>query len=465
MATRKDLLKAQSFISRRMVAAFVDRDPDDPTPPLRRVGIASFVSVLLGVILLAGTALIGMLRPGSGGDTWQEEGVIISDTTAGMLFVYSGDTLIPMSDVASARLLAGGKDAAGPPAVVKVSTEVLRGTQQSAMLGIPNAPRQLPAASDVEPAPLRLCSSEPTTTGDRFITLELDADVTEGESGAFVAKDSRGSQFLISHGKAHELWQPQGGSSPLVEGLDVVEPGRLWLSALPAGAPITPWEIQDKGATPTKNTLNMKIGSLAKVEEAEGGIRYYVHLDGGLSLVSYLDMRLIQEENAAPEPRPISESQFSEAMNVDVPRSGNTDIDLAKPSKPSGFGNIANASLCATFPASDTSQVTISIGRTTPDVPSGQREPFLNAVDHIETDPLSGVLLKNANNAANESATFLILGGYSYPIPDLVSRRALGYGDVVAVEVPPQLIAAIRPGLAAGANLSLDTLNSVSTNG
>lgn len=108
--------------------------------------------------------------------------------------------------------------------------------------------------------------------------------------------------------------------------------------------------------------------------------------------------------------------------------------------------------------------MTISIGRTTPDVPSGQREPFLNAVDHIETDPLSGVLLKNANNAANESATFLVLGGYSYPIPDLVSRRALGYGDVVAVEVPPQLIAAIRPGLAAGANLSLDTLNSVSTN-
>ena len=58
MATRKDLLKAQSFTSRRMIAAFVDRDPDNPTPPLRRVGVATFVSVLLGVVLLAGTALI-----------------------------------------------------------------------------------------------------------------------------------------------------------------------------------------------------------------------------------------------------------------------------------------------------------------------------------------------------------------------------------------------------------------------
>ena len=52
MATRKDLLKAQSFTARRMVAAFVDRDPDDPTPPLRRVGMATFVSVLLGIVIL-----------------------------------------------------------------------------------------------------------------------------------------------------------------------------------------------------------------------------------------------------------------------------------------------------------------------------------------------------------------------------------------------------------------------------
>ena len=38
MATRKDLLKAQAFTSRRMIAAFVNRDPDDPTPPLWRRG-------------------------------------------------------------------------------------------------------------------------------------------------------------------------------------------------------------------------------------------------------------------------------------------------------------------------------------------------------------------------------------------------------------------------------------------
>ena len=82
MATRKDLLKAQSFTSRRMIAAFVDRDPDNPTPPLRRVGVATFVSVLLGVVLLAGTALFGMLRGSLTTDDWtSEDNVILSDTT------------------------------------------------------------------------------------------------------------------------------------------------------------------------------------------------------------------------------------------------------------------------------------------------------------------------------------------------------------------------------------------------
>lgn len=43
MASRKDLLKAQSFITQRLVASFVNRDPDSPIGPLRRVATATFV--------------------------------------------------------------------------------------------------------------------------------------------------------------------------------------------------------------------------------------------------------------------------------------------------------------------------------------------------------------------------------------------------------------------------------------
>lgn len=455
MATRKDLLKAQSFTSRRMMAAFVDRDPDDPTPPLRRVGVASFVSVLLGVILLAGTALFGMLRPG-GGNAWQEEGIIISDTSAGMLFVYSENSLVPMANVTSARLQAAGKDASGPPRVVKVSTESLRGTKQLEMRGIVGAPRQLPAPGDMQADPLRLCSSKPNTAGDRFVSLELAAPAAVDEAVSFVAKMSDGSQYLVAHGKYHRLWSRQNQPSPLAEGLPVVTPGNLWLSALPVGDPIEPFDIPGMNLTPSKNPLNMQVGQLAVVEGVDGSpSRYYIQLDAGLSLLSYLDMRLVQADRGMREPRKISENDLSGALNEDIPVSGNTDIDPSRPQGPAGYGSLKDASVCATFSSGDDRKVVLTVGQETPAMPPEHQKPYEDVVDFVKMDALSGALLQNANNPVDDAATFLVLGGKSYPIPDVASRRALGYGDVKPAAVPPQLISLLPLGLASDTNLSL----------
>ncbi|MEO7588433.1 MAG: type VII secretion protein EccB [Arachnia sp.] len=455
MATRKDLLKAQSFTSRRMVAAFVDRDPDDPTPPLRRVGTASFVSVLLGVVLLAGTALIGMIRPG-GGNAWQEEGVIISDTTAGMLFVYSAGNLVPMSDVTSARLQAAGDKAEGPPRVIKVGTEKLKGTPQLPMRGIPGAPRQLPAPGDLETAPVRLCSSQPNSRDDRFVSLEFNASVPTGDPFSVVVETSDESQYLISDGRAHKLWKAQGAEdSLLVEDIPVVKPGNLWMSTIPVGDPFVPMVIPDDGATPTNNPLSMPIGSLAEVRAVEGGsTRYFVQLDDGLSQISYLDMRLTQARGKPNEPRPISESDLARARNQVIPVSGNQDVSLGKPTAPSGYGAVQKASICATFTGDDSRRAQLSIDVPTPEMPKGQQTPRANVLDLVAMPELSGALLQNAN-ATPDAPTFLILGGLIYPIPDQVSRRALGYGDVAPTRVPGPVIDLFETTLAADTNLSL----------
>ncbi len=457
MATRKDLLKAQSFISRRMVAAFVDRDPDDPTPPLRRVGTASFVSILLGVILLAGTALLGMLRPG-GGDAWKEEGVIISDTSAGMLFVMSEGSLVPMANVASARLQAAGKNAEGPPRVVKVATEKLKGTPQLPMRGIVGAPLQLPAPADIEAAPLRLCSSAPRA-GKRFISLEFNVGTPNDEHASFVVETPDLEQYLIANGKSHHLWRPAGLRSPLREDLPIAKPGQVWLNALPTGAPVEPFVIQGVDGRPKHSPLGLTIGRLAMVNGAEGGSgRYYVQLNDGLSRISYLDMRLIQVKYGMPDPLLISESELAAASNVEVPTSGNTDIAPEKPTAPSGFSTLDNVSVCATFTDGDSKKVVFSVDVDTPAMPPEHVEPYGNAVDHVEMQHLSGGLLSNAGNTAEEAPTFLVLDGLSYPIPDMASRRALGYGDVEPTPVPGQLISLITSGLDQGNNLSYDKI-------
>ena len=78
MAARKDLLKAQAFTTQRLVSALVDRDPDNAVPPLRRLGIATFVGVLLAVVLVAGFGVVGYLsKPTS--QTWQQANTIVID--------------------------------------------------------------------------------------------------------------------------------------------------------------------------------------------------------------------------------------------------------------------------------------------------------------------------------------------------------------------------------------------------
>lgn len=454
MATRKDLLKAQSFISRRMVASFVDRDPDDPTPPLRRVGMATFVSVLLGIVLLAGTALFGLLRPG-GGDAWREEGVVISDTAAGMQFVYADNRLIPMANVTSAHLQAAGDNPAGPPRVVNVRTDTLKGVDQGPMMGIAGAPRQLPAASDMDVYPLQLCSSQPNTAGDRFVSLQFNAPAVSDQQISFVARASDSDEFLIMNGHAHRLWREQGQASPLIEDLPIATPGDAWLSALPNGLPLEPMEIPDMGATPSDNQLNMRVGQLATVEGSEGGAnRYYVQLDQGLSQVSYLDMRLLMAAKGMPAPRAISESELASARNDAVPDSSTPGIPYDKPKGPTGYGSLQDVSVCATYNEDNPDRVVLTVDQATPAMPPGHLKPYGNIVDLVDMEPLSGGLLQNVNNPVDDAATFLVIGGRSYPVPDIASRRALGYGDVPVAPVPPQLISLIPPGLEGNTNLS-----------
>ena len=459
MATRKDLLKAEAFTVVDAVAAFVDRDPDDPTPPLRRVVMATYVSVLIGVIFLAGSAVFGLIRPG-GSTAWAEEGVIISDTTAGIQFVYMDQTgeLVPMANVTSARLLAGSFNNDQEPRIVNVRTDALKGSRQVPLQGIPGAPRQLPDPSSMEVYPLQLCSSAPNSGGDRFLTLEFAAQRSDAASQySFVAQAPNGDQYLVMNGRAHRLWREQGKASPLVEDLPVVSPGTAWLTAIPVGPSVTPLEIPNLGARPANDALGMAIGQLAVVEGSqEVASRYYIQLDQGLSQISYLDMRLQMAANGTNSPRLISENDLAAGRSEEVPSVSNPDMQFEKPQGPPGYGSLESVSVCATYGADDPSRVTVSVDRPTPELPEGHLSPHGNRLDMVATETLSGGLFRNAATDATDASTFLVTDGRIYPIPDTASRNALGYGEVTPAPIPGQLLALFEPGLGRDENLSVE---------
>ncbi|SHI74104.1 type VII secretion protein EccB [Tessaracoccus bendigoensis DSM 12906] len=453
MATRKDLLKAQSFTSRRMIAAFVDRDPDDPTPPLRRVGTATFVSVLLGVVLLAGTTLLGLFRGGTSDDSWKtQQNAVIADADSGALFVYLDDKLFPMADVASARLKAAGPDAKEEPRVIEVKTAALQGVPQQPEFGIPGAPRQLPAATDLHDAPLRLCSSAPVRQNQRYLTLEFESTAASYDNFAIVAEHSNGSQYLVFGGKTHRLYSSTGGASSLVGDLQVFTPGDGWITALPAGDPIDPQPVDAYGSYGSER---LTVGQMAVVE-GDGNDRFYIQLAGGLSRIPYMEMRAIQQANNDDrQPVHLSEVEATNLQHPERQTFGSSDVPPDKPVAPPGAFNADKVSVCATFSADSPERATLAVDQATPEIPANAPAPEGQQVQLVDLPPLGGALLRNAKTVTEDSATTLLLNGKAYSIPSVSARNALGYGTVRPIAVTAGLLNLLPPGLTdAGSALS-----------
>lgn len=258
MASRKDLLKAQSFTTGRLVGAFVDRDPEQSNSSLRRIRTSTFVGILIAVILVAGTALFGFIKPGNS-NAWREKAGLVQDINSGALFFYVPDpgggegVLVPMADIASARL------AAGTTTVTTVKTAKLKGIPQDPLMrGIPGAPRQLPPSSEIKPYPLRLCATEANQDGQRYLTLEVGQGTnhTVTDDSSVVIRAADGDSYLLVDGIYHRLWR-RGSASVIEQSVPVLTSaeGRrgldFWLSAQPLGEPIEPFNIENFGGKPT----------------------------------------------------------------------------------------------------------------------------------------------------------------------------------------------------------------------
>lgn len=467
MATRKDLLKAQSFTSRRMIASFINRDPDDPTPPLRRVGMATFVSVLLGVVLVAGYTLLGLIRPGSN-PGWKETGVVISDTSAGALFVYSeeGDMLIPMADVASARLKAGGEEAAEQPRNTNVTTDALRGVSQAPMEGIQGAPRQLPDAEDMEAYPLKMCSTAPNLSGERFVTLEVNAARPASESFAFVAQHSDRSEYVIFGGKKHRLWNDAGSGAAMVADLPRIQVGNSWIAAMPEGLPITPMEIEGMGDDHGRFITGMARGDIGRAEAETDASQdqYYVQTADGIVRISYLDANALimrYHQGQANAVRTLGAQDWSDIDRFSLPDARTPDVPWDQPMGPPQDSDIESQSICATWTSENPDDPVLSFGDETPELPASFQVAMGNSFDLISMEPLTGALLRNASSEEGDTATFLVTDSKRYPIPNMVSRQALGYGEVSPVPVPAGLLSQIPDGLQAGRNLSLESVQAL----
>lgn len=457
MATRKDLLKAHAFTTQRMVSSLVDRDPDAPKSPLSRITTATFVSLLIGVVALAGAMLIGKLRPGQATD-YTQAGVILQDMSSGSLFVYnsSANALTPVTDITSAKLMAG-EESGAEPKLQQVKASVIKNVRRLAPQGIPGAPSELPAASDITPFPLRVCLTEPDSAQQRYVSVQYGNASQNSDDYAIVVRTPDQAQYVVVQGMAHRLDPGNGRPSALRGDLPLVDVPDAWLAALPQGNPIQPMNIVGAGGPATAG--GGTIGSLYRVgEENTRQVRYYVQVDSGLVRISYLDMVLQQTINADATVQPLTESQFA-SKAVSDEALGTPGLPMERPEAPPNATNLADTSVCLTYDGAENGRPKLAVGLSTPTKPANVRSPNGKYADWVDSASMTGMLLGNVGVREGEGSYHLVFNQKIYPIPDVKAKRALGYNDQTPVaRVPAGLIALFAPGLGQGLALTTASL-------
>src|SRR5690349_19751744 len=104
MWTQRHQLQAYQFLRRRLVSALQTGDANHPVPPSRRVVLSAAAGTTCAVLVAAGFAIYGAVRPGTGQD-WRKPGQVVVERETGADFVLGADGLLhPVLNYTSARL-------------------------------------------------------------------------------------------------------------------------------------------------------------------------------------------------------------------------------------------------------------------------------------------------------------------------------------------------------------------------
>ncbi|MEU4312623.1 type VII secretion protein EccB [Nocardia sp. NPDC024068] len=159
--TTRAQVNGYRFLLRRLDHALVRRDVRMLHDPMRSQIRSLLVGLVLGILIIAGCAILALLRPqGAIGDA-----LIVSGKSSGALYVVvkkddGSQTLHPVLNLASARLITGSN--AEPHAV---KDDKLGALPRGPLLGIPGAPSALPGSAQGGDSHWSLCETIELSAG------------------------------------------------------------------------------------------------------------------------------------------------------------------------------------------------------------------------------------------------------------------------------------------------------------
>lgn len=292
MASKKELVEAQSFSRRRLLTAFVSGAPGgrelEPTSPVRGV----VAGVVLAVLVVAGGLASGLLNRGLP-DGWENGRILLVGDNAAR-YVTDDGQLVPILNMASARLLV---EPNAPIHTVRAS--LVEGVPVLAPAGITGAPDSLPERDRLVGDGWRAClASDGGTATTLPAADEAEAAAGDALDGAAavpvpaVAVSSlvsvAGQVHLVQGGRSYLLGTVQEQSGIVRElGFtpDSPRPAREeWLALFAPGSTLTPIVPEGAGGAPAGalgQVPGVTVGSV--VQRQETGAQYVALADGRLA--------------------------------------------------------------------------------------------------------------------------------------------------------------------------------------
>jgi type VII secretion protein EccB len=272
------------FLRRRIECALLGRDLRAVNDSMRAPAQSLTTGLVIAIVVLAGCLVLALVRPQPGAET----APIVMESQSGALYVRLGETLHPVLNLASARLIV--KTNADPQAV---AASAFSRNKMGPLLGIPGAPQFLGRPLGEDESRWTVCDSRDGTTV--IVGGEPQSSVLGRGQTLLVTPSSGGSTYVLFDGRRAAV-NPGEAAVARALGLDGQTPlpvSPVLLNLIPESPPITAPRIPDVGRRGPASLPGFPVGSVLRVART-GGDEYYVVLREGIQRVGQVAADLVR---------------------------------------------------------------------------------------------------------------------------------------------------------------------------
>ncbi len=457
--TTRQQVNGYRFLLRRLDHAMIRRDVRMLHDPMRSQSRSLIIGAILGLLVVAGAAILAFLRPqGAIGDAH-----IVMGKDSGALYVVVKDqsgnaTLHPVLNLASARLISGSNE---QPTSVKDNK--LGSMARGPLLGIPGAPVALPGSAQGGRSDWTLCESVMlSSTGALTSGANTTTTVIAGspELGERVRAVGPSEAVLIRHGdKSYLVYdgkraEVDTGNSVIARTLGLtaraVRPGGTGLlDAAVSVPPLTAPNIPQAGAPGPGRLSNVPVGGVISMNGIGGRSDLYVVLANGVQRIGPFTAQLLRnaDSHGMSEIKTVPPDVLDGVPAVNDLQIAHfpTDIPKVITAEEAPVACVSWAKTAGVVSPqkqadpTDRAEVSLLVGSRLPLADSAKPVKLVTAtgggdhVDSVYVRPSTGEFVQTtgmeAGSVRRDSLFYVGDNGIRYGIPDMKTAEVLGLGS------------------------------------